>query len=103
MENFSASSSQREFSYLVDAMQPIDPDYTKKTFDEGERVKAMLLEHLPSQYQVTFDYQGSVTSDTHIRAYSDIDLLALHDADNHRPRGDQAVRRRRQFVFDGVV
>ena len=78
MENFSASSSQREFSYLVDAMQPIDPDYTKKTFDEGERVKAMLLEYLPSQYQVTFDYQGSVTSDTHIRAYSDIDLLALH-------------------------
>lgn len=78
MENFSASSSQREFSYLVDAMQPIDPDYTKKTFDEGDRVKAMLLEHLPSQYQVTFDYQGSVTSDTHIRAYSDIDLLALH-------------------------
>lgn len=78
MENFSASSSQREFSYLVDAMQPIDPEYTKKTFEEGERVKAMLLEHLPSLYQVTFDYQGSVTSDTHIRAYSDVDLLVLH-------------------------
>lgn len=78
IENFSASSSQREFSYLVDAMQPIDPDYTKKTFDEGERVKAMLLEHLPSKYQVEFDFQGSVTSDTHIRAYSDVDLLALH-------------------------
>jgi hypothetical protein len=78
LENFSGSSSQREFSYLVDAMQPIDPDYTKKTFDEGERVKLMLREHLPAQYQVVFDFQGSVTSDTHIRAFSDIDLLALH-------------------------
>jgi hypothetical protein len=59
-------------------MQQIDPNYTKKTFEEGARVKTMLLEHLPPRYQVTFDYQGSVTSDTHIRAYSDIDLLALH-------------------------
>jgi hypothetical protein len=33
---------------------------------------------LPSRYLTGFDYQGSVTSDTHIRIYSDIDLLALH-------------------------
>ena len=77
LENFSKSSSQREFSYLVDAMQPIDPDYTKKTFEEAGRVQAMLLAHLPSKHLVHFDFQGSVTSDTHIRAYSDIDLLAL--------------------------
>ena len=78
MESFSASSSQREFSYLVDAMQPIDSEYTQNTFDEAERIKSMLREHLPSHYKVEFDFQGSVTSDTHIRAHSDIDLLALH-------------------------
>src|SRR6185436_3886144 len=27
--------------------------------------------------QVVFDYQGSVTNDTHIRAHSDIDLLTV--------------------------
>lgn len=77
LESFSATSSQREFSYLVDAMQPIDAEYTKNTFDEAERIKSMLREHLPSKHAVEFDFQGSVTSDTHIKAYSDIDLLAL--------------------------
>jgi len=27
---------------------------------------------------VEFEYQGSVTNNTHIKAHSDIDLLALH-------------------------
>lgn len=79
LESFSgAKAAGEELSYLIDAMQPIDEEFTKNTFAEAERVKEQLKNNLPSQYQVEFDYQGSVTSDTHIRIHSDIDLLALH-------------------------
>jgi hypothetical protein len=46
--------------YLIDAMQPIDEEFTKKTFGEADRVKEQLKANLPGQYQAEFDYQGSV-------------------------------------------
>lgn len=61
--------------YAVGAMQPIDPEYTKNTFAEGERVRKQLDNNLATRCD--FEYQGSVTSDTHIKARSDIDLLVL--------------------------
>lgn len=78
LESFSASSSEQDFSYLVDAMQPIDAEFTENTFKEGIRVRDQLQENLPAKYSAEFDFQGSVTSDTHIKIHSDIDLLALH-------------------------
>ncbi|MBS0207197.1 MAG: hypothetical protein JSS49_30340 [Planctomycetes bacterium] len=60
--------------YAVGAMQPIDPDYTKNTYREGDRVKNQLEK---AGLACSFEYQGSVTSDTHIKARSDIDLLTL--------------------------
>jgi len=79
MESFAnAKAGGQELSYLIDGMQPIDEEFTKNTFNEGDRVKEQLKNNLPSKYLVQFDYQGSVTSDTHIRIHSDIDLLALH-------------------------
>jgi hypothetical protein len=65
--------------YAIGAMQPIDPAYTENTYREGERVRNQLEKNLTG-YNVAceFDYQGSVTNDTHIRAKSDIDLLTLH-------------------------
>jgi hypothetical protein len=79
LESFSAAKTAgEELSYLIDAMQPIDEEFTKNSFAEADRVKEQLKNNLPVQYQVAFDYQGSVTSDTHIRIHSDIDLLALH-------------------------
>ncbi|MBL8889748.1 MAG: hypothetical protein JNL67_07195 [Planctomycetaceae bacterium] len=67
--------------YVVGAMQPIDPTYTENTYREGERVRNQLEKSLCGQGIVCeFDYQGSVTNDTHIRAKSDIDLLTLHCA-----------------------
>ncbi len=74
----SLASSEHDFSYLVDAMQPIDAQFTENTFKEGIRVRDQLSQNLPSKYQAKFDFQGSVTSDTHIRVHSDIDLLALN-------------------------
>lgn len=77
-ESFAAALSGQELSYLVDAMQPIDEEFTRNTFAEADRVKDQINTNLPGHYQVQFDYQGSVTSDTHIRIHSDIDLLAMH-------------------------
>ncbi len=68
----------KDHQYLVEAMQPIEAAYTDKTFAEAERVKSQLSSGLPTHYSASFDYQGSVTSDTHIRYYSDIDLLVMH-------------------------
>lgn len=75
--SFSVPDDEKDYDYLVDAMQPIDENFTKKTFEEGYRVWNQLEKNLPAVYQVEFDFQGSVTSDTHIRIHSDIDLLAL--------------------------
>lgn len=77
-ESLSMDSSEEDFSYLVDAMQPIDAQFTENTFKEGIRVRDQLANNLPANYCAEFDFQGSVTSDTHIRIYSDIDLLTLN-------------------------
>lgn len=71
--------SSSAVKYAVGAMQPIDPVYTENTYREGERVRNQLEKNL-SAYSIVcdFEYQGSVTNDTHIRAKSDIDLLTLH-------------------------
>lgn len=67
--------------YAVGAMQPIDPAYTRNTYAEGERVCKHLAAGLAAEkIGVEFEYQGSVTSDTHILAHSDIDLLTIHSA-----------------------
>lgn len=61
--------------YAIGAMQPIDPAYTRNTFEQGDRVK----HHLKSELKPScdFEYQGSTTTDTHIKAKSDIDLLVI--------------------------
>ena len=61
--------------YVIGSMQSIDPEYTRNTFSEGDRVKNQLDEHLTDRCK--FRYQGSVTNDTHIKARSDIDLLVI--------------------------
>lgn len=78
LESVLVASSEQDFSYLVDSMQPIDAQFTENTFKEGIRVWDQLAKSLPVKYCAEFDFQGSVTSDTHIRIHSDIDLLALN-------------------------
>ena len=76
--SFAAKAASTEnYNYIVKSMQTIDHDYTQTTFDEGERVRSQIANGLESRYFATFDYQGSVTSDTPIRTYSDIDLLVM--------------------------
>jgi hypothetical protein len=61
--------------YAIGAMQPIDPEYTKNTYRQGDRVKDQLKARLTESCD--YEYQGSTTNDTHIKAKSDIDLLVL--------------------------
>ena len=61
--------------YVIGAMQPIDPEYTRNTYKQGERVCNQLAKRLSPHCE--YEYQGSVTNDTHIRARSDIDVLVL--------------------------
>lgn len=61
--------------YTIGAMQPIDPEYTRNTYEQGERVCNQLQKRLSTNSD--FEYQGSVTNDTHIKARSDIDILVL--------------------------
>jgi hypothetical protein len=73
------SDPSEAIKYAIGSMQPIDDAYTKSTYEEAERVKQQLQENLPRYRQCCeFDYQGSVTNNTHIVARSDIDLLTLH-------------------------
>lgn len=72
--NISQSDSVK---YVIGAMQPIDPEYTKNTYKQAERVKSQLGNRLTDTCE--YKYQGSVTNDTHIKAKSDIDLLVIID------------------------
>lgn len=61
--------------YAIGAMQPIDPEYTKNTFLQGERVQSQLEERLHQKCEIEF--QGSTSTDTHIKARSDVDMLLV--------------------------
>lgn len=61
--------------YVIGSMQPIDPVYTRNTYAQGQRVRNQLENRLDDNCE--YEYQGSVTNDTHIKARSDIDLLVL--------------------------
>jgi len=60
--------------YIKIAMNEVDSSYTQRSKEAGERVKDHLQKELAN---VTYKYQGSVMTDTHIKGYSDIDLLTI--------------------------
>lgn len=64
--------------YAIGAMQRVDPGYTDITYEQGSRIKNQLTKAFArDNIRCVYRYQGSVTSDTHIKVYSDIDLLAI--------------------------
>lgn len=76
-EAYQKRSTNIASTYALGAMQRVDPDYTEKSFHEGNRVRNQLEKRLAGVIPVEFDYQGSVPLDIHIRGVSDIDLLLL--------------------------
>lgn len=65
------------FKYIFESMQPVDLKYTNKTYEEAERIINHLNPVLDKHYGVEFKFQGSVTNNTHIKFYSDIDILPV--------------------------
>lgn len=64
------------FRYITLSMNGVEEVYTLRSKDAGERVKNHLKGVLT---EVTYKYQGSVMTNTHIRGNSDIDLLVITD------------------------
>lgn len=63
-------------TYVRYAMKGVEPEYTQKSKEAGEKVKDHLKKVLDD---VVYKYQGSVMTNTHIKGHSDIDLLAISD------------------------
>ncbi len=76
-EAYERRSNSAASQYALGAMQEVDPEYTKNSYVEGDRVKSQLLNRLPTSYSAEFEYQGSVPLNVHIKDVSDIDLLVL--------------------------
>lgn len=80
-EIFESVNEPEPVKYALGSMQKVDDEYTKNSYAEGNRVRDRLSEGLTAiNVPVTFEYQGSVPLDVHVRGNSDIDLLVLHDA-----------------------
>jgi hypothetical protein len=62
--------------YVKLAMNEVDSVYTDKVISAGNDVKSRLAYELRN---VSYRFQGSVMTQTHIRAASDIDLLTICD------------------------
>lgn len=68
---FYSLGESEDLRYLLGAMDPLDESYTNTCLEEANRVS----KHLEADTD-TF-LQGSVTTNTHIRYHSDIDIVTL--------------------------
>lgn len=77
-EAYASVQEDEPVRYLLGAMEPVEESYTKKTYEEGSRIENQVSTGLAAVgLKADFEYQGSITKNTHIKAYSDIDLLVL--------------------------
>ncbi len=73
MDKLSLSDTEK---YLIGSMEPVSSQQSNIVISTGERVKNQLETHLKNEgLFAAFDFQGSVTNNTHIKLNSDIDLI----------------------------
>lgn len=77
-ESYELLKESSTVKYVMGAMESVDLKYTHNTFEQGDRIKNQLSKLKEKGFSVQFEYQGSVTNNTHIRSHSDIDLLTIH-------------------------
>lgn len=66
--------------YLIGAMSPVAPAITQRLKADGDRVENQLKQKLAYEYPaLQFRRQGSVSNNTHIKFYSDVDVLVIID------------------------
>lgn len=70
-EKNSSLQEHDDVKYLLGSMEPMDPDYTATTLYEAKRVHKYL------QPFSEIRLQGSVTTNTHTRYHSDVDILSI--------------------------
>ncbi len=75
-DELSSISYSDALTFIRMAMKAVEPSYTQRTKEAGEKVKQHLNAELTDK---TFRYQGSVMTDTHIKGFSDIDLLVISE------------------------
>jgi hypothetical protein len=79
-DKYESISEPESVKYAIGSMQRVDDDYTRNSYAEGNRVRDRLSEGLAAaNIPATFEYQGSVPLDVHVRGNSDVDLLVLHN------------------------
>ncbi|MCB2361963.1 hypothetical protein [Clostridium estertheticum] len=76
-ENYEGLKENDVYKYFIGSMEGVDKIYTNNTYKEAERVKNQLDKIKDNDLDFIYEYQGSVSNNTHIKAYSDIDILVL--------------------------
>jgi hypothetical protein len=69
-----SSPDVKILEYIKRAMQGVESRYTERTIEAGDKIKEHLKKNNPN---LDYKYQGSVMCNTHIRGYSDIDLVQI--------------------------
>lgn len=78
IKDVSAEVAGRYVKYLIAAMAPVATIYTEQLIEQGNRIENSLRDPLRRQgYKIDFRRQGSVSNNTHIRSYSDVDVLVI--------------------------
>ncbi|HEX8377623.1 MAG TPA: hypothetical protein VF602_07375 [Pedobacter sp.] len=76
-ENFSGKTADSVL-YISEAMEAVSKTYTENTFKQCDRVIDQIKSNISSMHNgLSFEYQGSVPLNVHIKQHSDIDLLIV--------------------------
>jgi hypothetical protein len=78
-ENYLGVDFPDSVKYTLGAMAEVDTEYTQNTIKEGERIKNQINDLKNAGFNISFEFQGSTTNNTHIKQHSDIDLLVLQE------------------------
>lgn len=78
-EPYAQTNFSKSIKYALGAMAPVKSEYTQKSKDEGFRVASTLQSLLIQEgLGISYELQGSVALDIHIKGVSDVDVLVLH-------------------------
>jgi len=78
-KSFSSNTIPRNIKYLMESMVRIDGKYNEKTIEAANRVQRHLENGYDLHFARAYRTQGSVTTSTNIKVYSDFDLLTIID------------------------
>lgn len=95
--------TSKHTKYVLGAMQEVDPEYTSISLREAERVKSQLNASLnAASISHSFELQGSVPANLHIRGISDIDLLVIDGRFHcYDPQGARALAGHYNTPYEG--